>query len=78
MPEHLSPAQTRRFVVGFLVALFGLAILATVLILRGQSDPALQEQVETIEARRNSELPRLGETGPSRRAPSPVVDSTAR
>lgn len=72
----LSPAQTRRFVVGFLVLLFGLAILATVLILRGQSDPNLQEQVEEIEARRNSELPRLGERGPSHRGPSP--DSTTR
>ena len=76
MPDALSPVQTRRFVVGFLVLLFGLAALATVLILRGQSNTDLQEQVEVIEARRNSELPRLGERGPSQRGPA--SDSTAR
>ena len=55
----LTRAQTRRFVVAFLLALVGLAVYATVAILHGQADPALQEQVETIEARRQSELPRL-------------------
>ena len=61
MPESrvLTPAQTRRFVVVFLIALFGLAIYATVAILRGQADERLQEQVQEIEARRQSELPRL-------------------
>ena len=55
----LTRAQTRRFVVVFLIALFGLAIYATFAILTGQADPELQEQVEEIEARRQSELPRL-------------------
>ena len=55
----LTPAQTRRFVVVFLIALFGLAIYATVAILTGQADSELQEQVREIEARRQSELPRL-------------------
>lgn len=55
----LTRAQTRRFVVVFLIALFGLAIYATVAILNGQSNAELQEQVEVIEAQRQSELPRL-------------------
>ena len=76
MRNALSPAQTRRFVVVFLLAMFGLAAYATVSILTGQSDAELQQQVETIEARRNSELPRLGEPGPSRRGPG--ADSTER
>jgi hypothetical protein len=46
---QFTPAQTRRFVVVFMSALFGLAILATVLIVRGWNDPALREHVERME-----------------------------
>jgi hypothetical protein len=59
----LSPKQTRRFVVAFLVVVLGLSALATVLITRGWQDEDLQEQVSEMEDRRQSELPRLGEGG---------------
>lgn len=48
----LSRKQTRVFTVAFMVMLFGLAILATVLITRGWSDPELQRRVEAMEERR--------------------------
>lgn len=59
----LSPKQTRRFVIAFVVIAIGLSVLATVLITRGWQDEDLQEQVSDMENRRQSELPRLDEGG---------------
>lgn len=72
MSTVLTPAQTRRFVVVFLLALLGLAAYATVSILSGQADPELQEQVEEIEARRQSELPRLDARPEAAPPPAPA------
>ena len=48
----LPPRSTRRFVIGFVALMLALSALATVLIVRGWSDDALQEQVRQMEDRR--------------------------
>lgn len=48
----LSRSQSRRFVIGFVALMLGLAALATVLIVRGWDDPELQRRVEQMEERR--------------------------
>lgn len=57
----LTPTQTRRFVIGFMVLLLGLSVLATVLITRGWQDEDLQEQIERIEREDREAMPRLDE-----------------
>lgn len=57
----LSPAQTRRLVVGMVVLIFVLSAIATFYITRGWSDEDLQEQVSEQENERRQAMPRLGE-----------------
>ena len=57
----LSPTQSRRFVILFVAAMIGLAVLATVLITRGWGDKELQEQVSDLEGERRSQMPRLND-----------------
>ena len=45
----------------FVVAIFALSVLATVLIVRGWGDDTLQEQVSEQESERRSQMPRLSD-----------------
>ncbi|MCH7640052.1 MAG: hypothetical protein IH855_11415 [Bacteroidetes bacterium] len=45
----LSPNRSRAFVLTLVAAMIGLAVLATVLIMRGMNDEKLQEQVRQLE-----------------------------
>lgn len=55
----LTPRQSKVFVISFLAALAGFIVVATVLILRGQNDPRVQERLERIEAEERANAPRL-------------------
>ena len=55
----LTRSQTRRFVLLFVGVMLALALFATVAILRGQSDQALQNRVRQQEMERRAQQPRL-------------------
>lgn len=57
----LSPSQSQRFVLAFVVAILALSVLATVLIVRGWGNDDLQEQVSEQESERRSQMPRLSD-----------------
>ena len=57
----LTPLQTRRLVVGMVVAILVLSAVATFYITRGWADSDLQERVADQENERRRAMPRLGE-----------------
>ena len=57
----LSPAQTRRLVVGLVVTILVLSAIATFYITRGWGNQDLQEQVSEQENERRQAMPRLGD-----------------
>jgi hypothetical protein len=56
MPAPLSQRGSKLFVVGFLVALVGLIVLATVLITDGMNDEELQARIEASREAREAGL----------------------
>ena len=56
MPAPLSHRGSKLFVVGFLAALVGLIVLATVLITRGMNDEELQARIEASRQAREAGL----------------------
>lgn len=65
---QLSPRHSKVFVLSFLAALAGFILVATVLILRGQNDPRVQERLERIEAEERANAPRLRDAAGGMRA----------
>lgn len=65
----LSPTQSKRLVVTMVALIFGLSLLATVLITRGWGNDTVQRRVEQQETERRVQMPRLDQDAPA--APQP-------